>query len=141
MTVKKSINCALAGIGLLLAGSLPAQAQNLGTFAWKLDPFPNVLVFQIDSNSGVFALHGFDDFGGVLDGTAVGAPGVIDMAFTFNDSPFVTHIRAFLSPSTLSGSWNDEFSGSGTLIFLGSGSSASSAKAAGTGAPSYRSSR
>lgn len=154
MQRKKSLIGAIVGVMLLAVGNLPAQAENLGKFAWQLEPFCDVIVFQVAEDEGVFALHGFDrmDPPPVCEpgpaiysayGTGSEAPdGTIilgfDVVFKNDVGASPIHYFATLDPATLSGPWMDEVGFTGHLQFLGQ---AHGAAAAASMQPSYQSSR
>lgn len=106
-----------------------AQAQELGRFAWNLDPFCDVLELQVTQHGGAFALNGSDDNCGsdtllMLTGTAESGPdGSIHLGITlngiFNEATVIGHVHAILDPTTLSGPWSDDLGSTGTMVFLG----------------------
>jgi len=150
MQRKKWLICAIIGIVLLTVGNLPAQAGNVGKFAWQLEPFCDVIVLQVSQESGVFAVHGLDrgDAPPVCpDGPFVfsahgaanpGPGGVIILGFNVIFPGVAPHFHAELNPTSLSGPWIDDFGFTGNLKFLGP---APGAPLAATDQPSYRSSR
>lgn len=153
MQRKTLLICAIVGVVLLAVGHLPAQARNLGKFAWQLEPFCDVIVFQVTEESGVFALHGFDrmdpppvcEHGPALapaNGAASSTPnGIVvgfEVMFKGDLLIFPVHFFATLDPGTLSGPWMDDSGATGNLTFLGP---APGASVAATTLPSYQSSR
>lgn len=112
-----------AAVFLCASGS--ARAQHLGHFRWQVLPFCQVYELEVTQVGSVYSLNGWTDKCGesvsvILTGTVVPKNnGQLGFGITFNESPFVRHIRAFLDPVTLEGPWHDESGGGGYLIFLG----------------------
>lgn len=148
MQKKTWLICVIVGVVWLTIGNLPAQAGNIGKFAWQLEPFCDVIVFQVTEESGVFALHGFDkvapplcDHGPLIfsgHGAANPTSTGIVMGFSLIFHGDIAHFFATLNAQTLSGPWADTLGGTGNLKFLGPAPGAQSAE---TGQPSYSSSR
>jgi hypothetical protein len=122
--VQVLVGIVLATVVLGTAGIAQAQ-QRVGKFKWALQPFCDVLVFEVLQIGGVFSLNGSDDNCGgstsaTLTGTAVlNKDGSIGFGFTFNQAPFASHIWAQLNSTSVSGPWHDDVGGAGTLTFLG----------------------
>jgi len=132
MQRKKLLICTIVGVMLLAVGHLPAQAVNLGKFAWQMEPNCEEIVFQVSQDNGVFALHGFQRVPAppaCPEGPAIlaaygaaspGPDGVIMLGFNivFHDGN-TFHVSAQLDPTTLNGPWSNTWGNTGELRFLG----------------------
>jgi len=118
----KRLLAPVAVFALLLFAS-PSEAQSLGTFQWRLEPFCSVLNITVLQYGGVYSLVGYEEQCGgnprlPVYGTAMlQADGTIWMGLT-TIFPFGhgLHTQATLFPS-LSGVWRDNGNQSGNLVF------------------------
>jgi hypothetical protein len=102
-----------------------ANAQSLGTFRWRTEPYCNVVTVTVTQNAGVYTLDGFDEQCGgnprlPVHGIAVlQANGSITLGFDVVTIPGGTpvSIEAGISPSSLSGTWRDSAGNSGDFTF------------------------
>lgn len=113
----------------LLAVSIreEAQGQVLGTFAWQLQPFCNVVRVTVTQQSGSYTLDGFDDQCGAsqrapLVGLATpnpdGSVGLgLHIVTVAGGRP--VSVEARISLATLGGAWTDSAGNSGTAVFGG----------------------
>ncbi|MGE0360007.1 MAG: hypothetical protein AB7H93_07995 [Vicinamibacterales bacterium] len=111
-----------AAVVLLLVP--PASAQVLGTFRWRLAPYCNQLSLRIEQKGTVFEVSGTDDqCGGAVAAAANGSAhlnpnGTVGLSVVVirpDGIPIAT--SASISPSTLSGSWSDEYGNGGAFTF------------------------
>jgi len=102
----------------------PASAQELGTFRWRLAPYCNQLVLRVEQKGTVFEVSGTDDqCGGAVAAAANGSAhfnpnGTVALSVIVirpDGIPIATN--ASISPSTLSGSWSDEYGNGGAFTF------------------------
>jgi endosialidase-like protein/trimeric autotransporter adhesin len=112
----------------LLAGMLAlatsASGQPIGIFSWQLQPYCNVLTFNVTQTGTVFTLDGYDDQCGATTrasaaGLALQNPdGTIGLGVAIVLSPGAApiHVNAALTPS-YSGTWRDSSGNTGTLAF------------------------
>jgi hypothetical protein len=107
-----------------LVNVVPASAQVLGTFRWRLAPYCNQLSLRIEQKGTIFELSGTDDqCGGTVAAAANGSAhlnpnGTIGISLVVirpDGIPIAT--SASISQSTLSGSWSDEYGNGGSLTF------------------------
>lgn len=114
-------------VPLVLVGFLsiaaPADAQTIGTFQWRVEPFCSVLNLTVTQLGNVFTLAGFEEQCGgnprlPVSGVAiVQTNGDIWMGLTtIFDFGNGLHTRATLN-SSLSGTWRDNANQSGTFVF------------------------
>jgi hypothetical protein len=105
---------------------VPADAQVIGTFRWRTEPFCNVLNLTVTQSGGTFTLDGFDDGCGrgtrhAVHGIAVPqADGTISLGLTIvhdEDGVVALGMRANISVATLGGVWVDEVNQSGPFAF------------------------
>lgn len=100
-----------------------ASAQTLGTFAWQIAPYCNVVRFTVAVDGQAFRLTGFDDQcgGARLPAAGVATPrGNGTYALTFyvvTPTGLVGHLTAALDPGSISGPWTDSGGATGTLLF------------------------
>ncbi len=100
-----------------------AQAQSLGTFAWQIEPFCNVVRFTVTPDGPVFRLTGADDQCGAGGAPAAGvatpnADGTFTLAFYLvTPQGLASHTTATVVPGSFSGSWKDHDGNTGTIRF------------------------
>lgn len=122
--VARVIAAALAGAALLVL-TPRVEAQSLGVFRWRLDPFCNVVTLTVTQTGSVFRLEGWDDqcsFPQRAPATGVATlnpDGTVGFGFTIVTTPggLPVHVDARVSPSTLSGPWTDSAGNAGTFTF------------------------
>jgi len=103
----------------------PALAQPLGTFRWQLQPFCNVVTFNVVQQGAQYLIDGTDDqCGATVKASAVGLAfqnpnGSIGFGFTIVTSPggAPVHVEASIAIANLSGTWKDSVGNSGTFVF------------------------
>lgn len=100
-----------------------AFAQPLGTFAWQIAPYCNVVRLSLAVDGNAFRLTGFDDqCGGAqlpVAGSAVArADGLYAVSFyVVTPNGLVSHLSAAVNPVSFSGPWSDSSGGTGTFVF------------------------
>ncbi len=116
----------LVALSSLVALSGPAQAsdaQAIGTFAWQVEPFCNIVRFTVTSDGPVFRLTGTDDQCGAGAAPAAGvatpnADGTFTLAFYLITSQgLASHTTATVVPGSFNGSWKDHDGNTGTFRF------------------------
>lgn len=115
----------LAVLALTLGVVARAEAQPLGEFRWQQQPYCNVVTLTITQSAGIFLLDGFDDqCGAARRAAAVGIAfsnpdGSIGMGLTIVTTPGGTpvHLDATVNLATISGTWRDSSSDTGTWLF------------------------
>jgi hypothetical protein len=101
----------------------PAAAQSLGTFAWQLEPYCNLVRFTVTPDGAAFRLSGFDDQCGSGKAPAAGVltpngDGTFTLAFyLITPNGQAGHTTAVLAPGSYSGHWKDDAGLSGTARF------------------------
>lgn len=108
---------------LVLASS--AAAQPLGTFAWQLQPYCNVVTVTVVQSGAVYTLDGFDDQCGApqrapVTGLATPNPdGSVGLGLTIVTVPGgrPVHVDARIAVATLGGPWTDSGGNAGTAVF------------------------
>jgi hypothetical protein len=113
----------------LAAGTVPAAAQALGTFAWQIEPYCNLVTFTVTPDGAAYRLTGYDDQCGVGKAPAAGVvtpnpDGTFTLIFyLITPDGQAGHTTATLAPGTYSGPWEDDAGQSGTARFAPAGSS------------------
>jgi hypothetical protein len=105
-------------------GVMEARAQTIGTFRWQLAPYCNVLTLTVVQMPSGYALTGFDNRCGAVVRSPVAGTATINpngsIAFgitTSHADGFHTITSATITLPTLSGTWSDPHSTSGTFVF------------------------
>lgn len=112
-------------IGLLLP--ITSHAQSLGVFCWRLNPFVDVLCFDVQDKQFVFELTGTQKIA-TFETPSHGAANLNRSTNKFHLG-FTTHFPngihaqffASLNTSSLNGTWTDNFGNSGDFFFQGTG--------------------
>ncbi|SFI27332.1 hypothetical protein [Nitrosomonas sp. Nm34] len=112
-------------LGLLLPIIL--HAQSLGVFCWRLNPFVDILCFDIEDKGFVFELTGTQGIA-TFQTSSHGAANLnrstnrYHLGFT-SHFPNGFHGQFFVSLNTesLNGTWTDNFGNSGDFFFQGAG--------------------
>jgi hypothetical protein len=120
---KSCLRATFIGLGLVVC-TTSARAQGLGPFAWKVEPYCNVLSVTAFPDGGGYRLTGFDNQCGAgprapLSGTVTPNPDGT-FAFTFvviAPDGRASQTAAALNPTNLSGPWTDSVGQSGHLQF------------------------
>lgn len=117
----------LVSVALIVSVALvaTAESQPLGSFSWQLQPYCNVVTFNITQVNATFRLEGFDDQCGAATrasvvGTAFLNPnGTIGLGFNIVATPggAPVHVDATVSAPGFSGLWLDSVGGAGTFTF------------------------
>lgn len=116
----------VAVLALALAwGARPVEAQVIGTYAWQLQPYCNLVRLTVAASGGTYLVDGYDDQCGAptrasVTGTAIPNPnGTIEVGLTIVVSPAgrPVHVSATVNPATLSGTWSDNTGASGAFVF------------------------
>jgi hypothetical protein len=111
-------------VAIVVASS--AEAQVLGTFRWRTEPFCNVLNVTVEQVGAVYAIDGFDEQCGgnprlPVHGIAVAQPnGTITLGLSVVTSPGTptpVNLQAFISPGVFSGNWRDSAGNNGAFTF------------------------
>ncbi len=114
----------ISAIATVVCAATAASAQPLGPFSWQLQPFCNVLTFNVTQQGSIFTLDGFDD----LCGAVTRAPAV-GVAFPNPDGTIglgvvivapggeAFHFEAAIALATVSGTWRGSSGIGGTLAF------------------------
>ncbi|MCC7179127.1 MAG: tail fiber domain-containing protein [Acidobacteria bacterium] len=126
---------------LLVVATATAEAQPVGTFRWQLEPHCNVLTLSITRAGEVYRLDGTDDQCGGEKASIVGTASVasggdigLGMSIVTTPGAIPVHLRATLSLSSLSGTWQDSAGNAGAFVpttTAGSGGSPRPASALG----------
>jgi hypothetical protein len=112
--------------GWSLVGTVSgASAQPLGTFAWQLQPYCNIVRVTVVQQGGQYQLDGTDDqCGAAQKGSVTGlaflnANGTVGFGLNVVTAPggVPVHIAATISLSTLSGTWSDSAGAKGPFVF------------------------
>jgi hypothetical protein len=104
---------------------LAADAQVLGTYRWRTEPYCNVLTLTVTAQGGVFVLTGFDESCAgeprrPVSGVAVPqADGTITLGLTVLNVPggAPVNIEGAVSAATIGGTWRDSVGTTGPLTF------------------------
>ncbi len=103
-----------------------AAAEPLGTFTWQQQPYCNRLTLTVTVTGQVFTLDGFDDgCGAEVRSTATGVAtlnpnGSASLGISMMGSGGgAAQLGATINLTTLSGTWNDNFGGSGSFVLNG----------------------
>lgn len=111
---------------------LAADAQVIGTFHWRTEPYCNTLTLTVTQNLGVFTLDGFDEQCGgnprlPVHGIAVPQPnGTITIGLSVVNNPgslVPVNLEAVISPATVNGTWRDSAGSNGAFTFNPQGTS------------------
>ncbi len=116
-----------------------AHAQTLGTYAWQLQPYCNVVTLTVTQNGSVYTLDGWDDQCGaaqkapLVGGATLNPDGSIGFGLHITTVPggVPVSLDARISVASLSGPWSDSAGNAGTLAFAAS--SGGSPRPAGSG--------
>jgi hypothetical protein len=111
----------LLGWGVAGSGAA-AEAQSLGSFRWRLDPFAETVTFQVEQQGAVFVLSGFSERPGVARSAAYGTAfirpdGTAGMGFTTVFDGIASNTDVLLDITTLSGTWRDDSGNAGAFVF------------------------
>jgi hypothetical protein len=113
-------------LAAIIGGAVVAEAQVLGTFRWRTEPFCNVLNVTVQQVGAVYALDGFDEQCGgnprqPVHGIAVAQPnGAIRIGLSVVTSPGLptpVNLEAVITPGLFSGTWRDSAGNDGTFTF------------------------
>ncbi|MGE3885841.1 MAG: tail fiber domain-containing protein [Vicinamibacterales bacterium] len=116
-------------LSVVVFAVVPASAQPLGSFFWQLQPYCNVVTFNVTYSftptGPVYTLDGFDDMCGAAtraaaSGVAFPNPdGSIGLGFSIVSAPEadVLHVDARVSLANLSGTWAGEGGIGGTFAY------------------------
>ena len=108
--MRVAVSCLFAA---LLFAPLTATAQTIGTFRWQLAPYGSVMNITVTQRGAVYELIGFETQCSNLSlpVSGVGVPqanGQIFLGMTsINENGRGLHTRAYVNPTTFSGSWSD----------------------------------
>lgn len=112
-------------VGLLLP--LTLHAQSMGAYCWRLNPFTDIVCFDIQNKGFVFELTGTQK-ASAYEIPSHGAANSDSSSNRFHLGFTSHHIGGFLgqfsasiSKETLDGTWTDSFGLSGRFTFLGTG--------------------
>jgi hypothetical protein len=109
-----------------IALPLVADAQVIGSFRWRTEPYCNVLTLTVTQIGSTFTLDGFDEQCGgnprlPVHGIGVPQPnGTITFGLSVVNSPgnvLPVNLEAVISPATISGSWRDSAGSNGAFTF------------------------
>ena len=117
----------LAAAALLAQWTGTAQAQNLGTFTFQLQPYCNVITMTITQEGATYRLAGWDDACGAvqrypMSGTiTANSNGTLAFGFevTRTNGIAVDTTFTFTPAPPYSGPWSDSAGNSGTFVFGG----------------------
>jgi hypothetical protein len=111
----------LAAMAVAAAVSV-SDAQVIGTFSWRTQPYCNIVTVTVIQQGGVYQLVGADNLCGTgtapITGTAV--PTGAGVAFGFSaalPTGGTAHLSATISLATLSGTWTDADGNTGSFAF------------------------
>ena len=114
---------AVASAGFLAS---PASAQVLGTFAWQMQPYCNVVSLTVTQIGTRYTVDGIDDRCGApqlssVRGMAFQNPdGTVGFGFTIiPPDSLPVQVSANISVGTLSGTWRDDAGQNGAFVFNG----------------------
>lgn len=108
----------------LLVSALPLHAQSLGTFAWRLQPFCNVISVTIVQVGSVFTVDGTDDRCGASPSAAVTGAAFFNpngsigfgLSVVLPTGPAPQQLTATIDLS-LNGTWQDSAGNTGAFQF------------------------
>lgn len=112
-------------VGLLLP--LTLHAQSMGTYCWRLNPFKDILCFDIENKGFVFDLTGTQETSAYVvpsHGAATSGHSVnrFHLGFTSHFiGGLLGQFSVSISKETLDGAWTDNLGLSGKFTFLGTG--------------------
>jgi hypothetical protein len=120
--------CSIAILGLIVTAAT-AAAQPLGTFAWQLQPYCNVVSVTVVQQGAQYQLDGTDDQCGAVQKAAVtglayfNPDGTIGFGLNVVTAPggVPVHVNATIGMTTLSGTWRDGTGANGTFVFTPAG--------------------
>lgn len=116
----------VVGVALLVfsQSSRPVSAQTIGTFAWQLQPFCNVLTLTVVQQGAVYLLDGFDNQCGAATRATASGLGALNPDGTIGfgieivtATGAAVHVRAVITLPSISGSWNDSGGNAGAFAF------------------------
>lgn len=116
----------VVGIALLVfsQASRPASAQTIGTFAWQLQPFCNVLTLTVVQQGAVYLLDGFDNQCGAATRATASGLGTLNPDGTIGfgiaivtGTGAAVHVRAVITLPSISGTWSDSGGNAGAFAF------------------------
>ncbi len=124
---------ALLVVSSALLTPFAADAQVIGTFRWRTEPFCNVLNLTVTQTGTVFTLNGFDEpCGGnprlPVHGVAVLQPnGSVTIGLSVISLPggAPVSLEADINIATVSGTWRDSVGRTGPFMFNPSGTAGS----------------
>lgn len=116
-------------VGLLMIGTAANAGESIGVFCWNLQPYTDIVCFDVENLNFAFALHGTQHgpaaYRVPIDGVAAvdEYSGLILMQWDFHYAlnQFWAELAAAIDPASLNGFWNDNLGGSGDLVFVGPG--------------------
>lgn len=140
MTRRRALALTLFALSLV---ARPAAAQSLGTFAWQLAPYCNVVTLNTTQDGAVYTFDGYDNQCGAATlattrGLAVVNPnGTVGIGLTIVTSPgaLPVHVQATIDLVSLGGPWTDDHGNAGTLVFAPPAPSGSPRPVASAGIP------
>ncbi len=109
--------------GVVALTAVLAEAQPLGTFTWRLEPFCNLVTVNVTQSGAVYTMDGYDDLCGgseraPLVGLATPNPdGTIGIGWNVVVGGAGLHVGGRITLSGLTGPWNDSAGNSGHFIF------------------------
>lgn len=125
MVTRVRLVCALLA-SWLMAESLPASAQVIGTYSWQLQPYCNVITVTVTQQEGQYQLDGRDSdcasstARSAVRGLAFLLPdGTLRLGFSVVAATLVTPIAidAVINLTDYNGTWRDSAGNSGTFAF------------------------
>ncbi len=125
MVTRSRLVCALLALWLM-AESLPASAQVIGTYSWQLQPYCNVITVTVTQQEGQYQLDGRDSdcasttARSAVRGLAFLLPdGTLRLGFSVVAATLVAPIAidAVINLTDYNGTWRDSAGNSGTFAF------------------------
>jgi hypothetical protein len=123
--MKRMSRVFIVGVIVLLTDAATASAQVLGTFRWQFAPYCNVVTLLVEQKGSLYELTGTDDGcngaapAAAVNGSAhLNAGGAVGMSLTLvRPDSLVVSAAINLNPTTLNGTWRDNWSNSGVFTF------------------------
>ncbi len=106
-----------------------ANSESLGIHCWKLQPWSDIVCFNVDDVGLAYSLHGTQHAQDIYRIPVNGAAslneydGMIYIQWDIYDtnSGFDAEFAGLISPDSLDGTWRDNFGDSGSLVYVGEG--------------------
>lgn len=118
--------CASCAAAITLMAATPVAAQPLGAFSWQLQPHCNVVTLTVTQLGSTYRLEGTDNLCGAAESASAQGVAFLNPAGNVGFGLTIVapgaapiHVAATISPTSLSGSWQDDAGNGGTFAFNG----------------------